>query len=502
MFNLKINFLIRFVLCILAVRPSLATTPESKKAQQPVFKLDLMVEPLTLDPTQQKGSGAMYLMNALQLPLFLSDLNNRFKPGILEKCAWLNSLKLSCKLVASRKWSQGKIIESSDVKRTFDYFKEEKTQSLRPDLVQNIKTLLTPNKNTIIFELNIPEPRFQERLTSPLLSPIFTTKFPRVEEGENLVTSGPYKIEKWESKNKIKLAINPYFNGSPKRPPIEFYFISDDTTAMLLYQKQQLDFLRRVPSSYIKSYSSKPEFHQSPLIRFDYLGFGPGMEKKEELRKILSESLQYENWAKVLQALGRPGCFGIGLTLIKENPCLNFKEKNIQQWKNILSKNKLPPLELHFSTLGGEDHKRSMEWVQSEWKKNLDLNISLKGMENSLFQREINETPPLLFRFGVTLEHLSCYNALERFIQFPKSQLPFKNTKLLNLIKQLAEQKPHVSEEPLCRKALDLLLTEHWVIPLGRIHLSFLVRPEWKGWSLSPLNYLDLSELHLDESLN
>jgi oligopeptide transport system substrate-binding protein len=222
------------------------------------------------------------------------------------------------------------------------------------------------------------------------------------------------------------------------------------------------------------------------------------MENQKELRMMLSQSLQFRDWATILRARGRPGCFGIGLDLLLGDPCLEFKSSSLSSWKNKLRELTFPRLELHYSTLGGEDHKRSMEWLQSEWKKNLNLNVTVKGLDNALFQREMSENPPSIFRFGVSLEFLSCTNALENFLNIPRANLPFKREPLLGVVEQLKKRSNGVSEENLCQKALDTLLSEHWIIPLGRIHISLLVKPEWRGWTLSALNYLDLSQLHLE----
>ncbi len=466
-------------------------------AESPTFRLHLSVEPLSLNPSQQKGSGATFLMNTLQLPLFYSELDQRFKPGALQSCRWTSPLKLTCKLKEKLRWSNGRDLTAEDVKRTFIYFKNPDTKAVRADLVRNITDVKSNGNHEVIFELATPEPRFQERLTSPLLAPIYDTKFPAITQAATLVTSGPYQISEWQSKRKIVLKPNPYFlGGHPQRPVVEFYFIPEDTTALMLYEKGQLDFLRRLPTAYLSRYAGKPDFFQVPIVRFDYVGFGPSLAQQPELRKILSQSLQFDDWKKVLYALGRPGCFGIGLDLIQTDPCHSFNPTRLAEWRNLINKMNLPKLEIHYSTLGGEDNKRSMEWLQSEWKKNLGLNVSVKGLENALFQKEMIENPVSIYRFGVTLEHLSCHNAIENFLARPDRSLPFKNDVFLRMAEKLRQKGPTDSEEKLCQQALQLLLDDHWIIPLGRIHMTMLVKPEWKDWHLSALSYLDLSQLH------
>jgi oligopeptide transport system substrate-binding protein len=81
----------------------------------------------------------------------------------------------------------------------------------------------------------------------------------------------------------------------------------------------------------------------------------------------------------------------------------------------------------------------------------------------------------------------------------PDRTLPFKTDAFMALVKQLNNQDPESSEELLCMKALQSLIDGSWLIPLGRIHFSMLAKPEWKGWQLSALNFLDLSQLHLEK---
>lgn len=490
------NLLILFIFSFYNLQTIIFTSFANGKESIPNFRLHLSSEPITLDPLLQKGSGATYLMNSLHRPLFKSDLNQKFVPSILENCRWKNQQILNCKLTKELKWSNGEPITSKDVKRTFDYFINKKDILIRRDLIQNIKSINTPNDFEVQFHLEKAEPRFQERLTSPLLAPLYSTQFPKVEEAYKMVTSGPYHIQSWEPKRKIILSPNnpKQLNGRP-RPQLTFLIIPEESTALMLYQNGQLDFLRRLPTVYIPLYQSKADFKQAPLVRFDYIGFGPKLEKVPELRSILSKSLPYDDWKKMIHARGRPGCFGIGIDLLKADPCIEFEPSQLTAWKNNLSKNTMSPLTFHYSALGGDDHKRSMEWIQSTWKKNLNFEVHVKGLDNALFQKEMLENPPDLFRFGVSVGHLSCYQTLENFYHSPDRPLPFKNKYLRNIIDELKAFKPESSEEKLCEKALRYLIDEHWIIPLGRIQMTYLLKPQWRGLKITPTNFLDLDDL-------
>lgn len=464
-----------------------------------IFRFHLVTEPQTLDPAQQRGSGAMFLFNSLQLPLFRSEIENSFTPGVLKKCDWLSKTKLRCWLSDQIKWSNGEPITATDVKRTFSYLQDPKAKTVRLDLVANIKNITLTTPQDLTFELSAEDPRFQERLTNPLLAPLHATPTTWPKERGSLVTSGPYQIDQWIPKTKITLKPNRFFKGHPRRPPIEIFFIPEDATAQVFFQKGQIDFLRRLPTSMIRHYEKDPQFKQQSIIRFDYIGFGPQLDDKPELRKFLSESINFEEWQSLLGAEGRPGCFGIGMNLITADPCLAFKKENLTDWKKLLQNKNNPSLELHYSTLGGDEHKRSLEWLQQQWQQHLGLKVVIKGIENSIFIKEMIQDPPPLYRLGITLEHLSCYNALATFLANPDRPLPFKKEPLLKLVKELQHTKEKRREQLLCQESLEWLINGHWIIPLGRIHTSFLMKPQWKGWHISALNYLDLSQLHYEK---
>lgn len=474
-------------------------SPALAYASEKIFRLHLSAEPLSIDPAKQKGSGGLFLMNSICAPLFKSDLNQVYQPSILSQCRWLDKQKLSCDMAPNLQWSNGQPITAHHVQKTFEYFMNPLTPMSHPELIQNIKAVQASSLNRVIFNLIKEDPRFMEQLTSPLLCPIFDTQFPAKDRMNTLVTSGPYKIEKWVSKNKITLTPNTYYRGHAERPKVEFLIIPEESTALLLYENNQLDFLRRVPTSYISQYKNSAELYQIPLMRFDYIGFGPALLKEDRLREQLALSLDYNQWGQFMQAMGRPGCFGIAKSLVDSDPCLNYSPTQFEMWKKeIHTRPHTPDLTLHFSTLGGSEHQKSMEWVQNQWKKNLNLHINIKGVENSLFQKELREGPPPLFRLGVPINHLSCYNALESFFHSTTfSTLPFKQKSFEDKLQKLRNAtKSKGTESALCHSILNDLIRQYWIIPLGRIHSSILVKSYWKGWKLTSLNVLDLSELH------
>jgi len=99
---------------------------------------------------------------------------------------------------------------------------------------------------------------------------------------------------------------------------------------------------------------------------------------------------------------------------------------------------------------------------------------------------------------GVPLEWPACSAALRKFAKDDADNfIGFSNNHFDNLVKALTHQKLSLSEkESICGVASDILFKEEFVgIPMGQIHFTMLIDPQFKGWTINQLNQLDLSKL-------
>lgn len=491
----------------------------SKTTDKP-FRLHLNIEPSSLNIAKLKGSGAHFLFSALHRTLYQYNTKSELQPNLLSSCRWKNNTTLHCTVDKEARWSDGSSIVADDIARTFFYLIDPKNNGFRTDLLltlNNAQSILKGelpasklgvkiiDPKSIEFVFTKKDPEFLDKLTSHILSPIKTIDFPEIESATHFISSGPYKISSWEVKKKIRLEPNPYYKGFEKRPPVEFYFISEDAVALQLYEKGELDFLRRLPTSLIAKYKNRNDFIQVPVARFDYLGFGPQLKSFRELRKALALSINYEEWQKLLSALGPPGCFSLPEKFFTQNPCLKMNldeahlalQKTISEIKTSKSPLNIEQLVLNYSSQGGDDQRKSMNWVQEQWRTHLNLNVKVQPEENALFVKHLTEKTPSIFRKGISLDYLSCYNAVQNFLpQAKENFIQLDNAKINTNIDHLLHAKTEAEQKQYCTTILNLLIDDFWIIPLGRMHFTILMQPKWKGWTLNELFVLDLSQLH------
>ncbi len=507
------------------------TTLGPQPAPKPVsFNISLFAEPFSLDPLSMGHTASHYLFNNLYRGLLSYDGTRGLEPEDAH-CDWQdnpnspdNPLSFACELKPDLHWSDGRPLVAQDYLRAFYRLIDPETRTPHAEqllALKNARAILEGHKeptelgvevgvNTdsghkLIFHFEAQDSDFPYRLTHPALSPLPPEGHPPPEEGHLLLTNGPYLVEDWSNRRLIQLKPNPHYQrGDSRRPDVHFVFVEDDHTARRLYDHGRLHFLRRLPTADIPLTQHREDFFQVPLARFDYIGFGPELQKLPHLRRALSLALNYPQLKDLYHALGPPGCPGLPSSYMEKRPCFEF---NPQQARQALREHRgqinpgnspetLPALQLHFSRMGGDDIARGMEWMQNQWKHNLSLDIELRPIEQGMLSQSLRHQPPTLFRRGVPLDRPTCLAALEIFhSSHPENLIQLKSPTYDKIVNDMRHTSSLKARQKLCSQGLKYLMEGYHLIPLGEIHFSMLISQDFTGWKLNELNQLDLKNL-------
>ncbi len=469
------------------------------------FRLHILKEPQNLDP-QAQGSSGSYLLQSLHRGLYKYDNKLGLIPDLAEKCT-LSKKKtlLTCNLKKNIKWSDGAKIKASDFVDSVQYLLKNPLISgsgLNLLSLKNANQFIESkkdfsevgvtalNEETLQFEFSEAQYEFTFNL-------IQTPLCPRPKNEKQF--SGPYQLKEWKKGDRIVLTKNlNYIEGNPNRPDVEFLFINEDTTALKLYEKNQLDFLRRLPTSFYKEWKDKKDFKSFEILRFDYYGFNNSKLILEQ-RKALSESLDYLDLQKIYNSIGRPGCAALPESFFSKNkiPCLDYSIKDPKQNKISWGKNDLV---IGFSSQGGDDHRRLAEWLQSQWKSHLGLELKIQAMENKVFLAQIKDNPPAVFRKGVTLDRPTCLAAVETFSKdHSENYLKINSPDYEMILEQLKIETNPRKAKALCSKAVKWLLEQYYLIPAGRFDFFTLLKPQFSGLELNLMNQLFLDNFRRNE---
>lgn len=484
-------------LLLLILLSSVIATASSREDQ--AFSFHLFSEPVQFDPQMVNSASGTYLITNIYRGLFRYHAKKGLILELAKKCEKRDT-KLVCELRDKIFWSNGEPIVAQDFVNAFRHLLEPSTKSTQVDLLLSLKNanqvwqgrlpsselgVQAVSDRIIKFEFEKPDSEFELKLSHPALVP----------RKSKTLTNGPYKIAEWKKGHHIRLVANNYYD-TRSRPDVLIYFIDSDNTALRLYETGKLKLLRRLVASEVLRFKDRSDFFQMPMARFDYIGFGPQLKDYPRLREAIATSLDYGQFKELFFSLGSPGCPSIPNRFVDKVPCLKFSPKKAKELFSLEVDN-LNKIEwvFSYSLLGGEDISRSAEWFQGQWQKNLGLKIELKSYEQGTYIPLLANSPPALFRKGVGLDRPTCSAALEIFTsKNAENYIGFKNKTYDKLFEQtqfLSGQKQRAA----CRKAIEILIKEHWIIPLGQIHFAMLASPRFKGWEINELNQLDLTDL-------
>jgi ABC-type oligopeptide transport system substrate-binding subunit len=478
-------------------------------AAEPVFRFPLLQEPLSLDPQTSASSSGNYLTQNLYRGLLRNDAEKGLVFDGAKSCQ-KSRLALTCEIAESHKWSDGEKVKVGDYIRALRRLIDSRNRSPKAELLFSLKNaraiwagMLPPEylgvepvgEKSIRFVFATPDSDFQYKLAHPALSPLRSETFPALNEGQRLLTTGPYRIKLWQKGNRVQLEANPFYRNG-KRPNAEAIFIEDDSTALRMYEAGKLSLLRRLPAANIPSFRKRPDFFQVPMARFDYFGFSAELEAYPLVRKALSMSLDFENFREIFYSIGRPGCPSLPPNLYTEPVCLEFKPNKA---KELLRKQPWPIAvnkQIGFSQLGGDDISRAAEWFQGQWSRNLGLKMELQGQEQGVYINRLKTAPPTIFRKGIGLDRPTCLAGLENFTSIsPENFIHLKSVKFDKLVTKLREEWNAERAKRICTEGIAILIDQNRIIPLGYMHFSLLASPEFVGWKINSLNELDLAEL-------
>ncbi len=471
-------------------------------SQGNVFKIPYQNELTEINPHNVRSTSGAYVHHALFRNLLWIDEQNQLKPDLADNCKWNGNRKLRCQLKNDLKWSNGETLNAKDFHQTYEFILNPKSDFTRKEMlfsVMNARKYATGaiklftevgikviDDRTLEYTLEDIDPEFEYKLALPMTSP---SKQKNFNINTPIVSSGPYRIKIYDSKSlEIKLESNPFFYIKSPRPDLSFVYITDDSIQIPLFSKGEIDLVRRVPTSQIPQWRKDKSFLGIEVLRFDYFGFDLAKIDKPT-RLALSEVIDYSELQSLFHSVGRPGCFDFSDQALDKAICIDVKKT-----KRTLSPVP-PPLELVFSSLGGEDHQRAGEWLKAQWKTYLGLDVSTKQMENKVFISTLKSRVPTLFRKGVPLETPLCYSAVKIFEKDnPENLYKLSDTFLSEKIALLKKEPLVKKQKVLCNSILEYLKTNALLIPTGKYELSILLRDPYRKLKFNKLNMIDFSQ--------
>ncbi|MBI3556996.1 MAG: hypothetical protein HY074_12090 [Deltaproteobacteria bacterium] len=214
---------------------------------------------------------------------------------------------------------------------------------------------------------------------------------------ENLAVTGPYVLDSWVAEKEFILKRNPsYYGPSPNEERLKAVVVSDDATALNLFQSGALDWLRDVPFLEKERLAKTKEYSVYPAFVGYHLGFLMNGEAAldRNARCALAQALDKRNIPLILKG-GETAAGGIlppGLGGDAEAGKFDAARAR-QLWSSSRASKPGIPLELNY--YAKDIHGVLVQWLQQEWKKNLGIDVRLIRTEPKTYWAQ------LLFHGGI-----------------------------------------------------------------------------------------------------
>ncbi|MET3143852.1 UNVERIFIED_ORG: peptide/nickel transport system substrate-binding protein [Arthrobacter sp. UYEF2] len=213
-----------------------------------------------LDPAGSYDNGSFMVMNQIYSFLLNSKPGGADPvPDLAESSSFTKPTEFTVKLKSDLKWANGHVLDSKDVKFSFDRQKKINDPNGPASLLTNIESIATPDASTVVFTLKqANDQTFPQILTSPAAVIVDDEDFPadKLVADDEIVKAkafhGQYVIDSYNKNTLVSLTAWPDYKGVLGKPAnagatIKYY--TDQTNMKLEVKGGQIDVANRTLSA-------------------------------------------------------------------------------------------------------------------------------------------------------------------------------------------------------------------------------------------------------------
>lgn len=215
---------------------------------------------VALDPAGSYDNGSFMMINQIYSFLLNSKPGGADPvPDLAESSSFTKPTEFTVKLKSDLKWANGHVLDSKDVKFSFDRQKKINDPNGPASLLTNIESIATPDASTVVFTLKqANDQTFPQILTSPAAVIVDDEVFPadKLVADDEIVKAkafhGQYVIDSYNKNTLVSLTAWPDYKGVLGKPAnagatIKYY--TDQTNMKLEVKGGQIDVANRTLSA-------------------------------------------------------------------------------------------------------------------------------------------------------------------------------------------------------------------------------------------------------------
>ncbi|MBN4050005.1 peptide ABC transporter substrate-binding protein [Nitrospira defluvii] len=521
--QMKRVFIVMFFLVGLIFFLFWQAADEEEAPTRAVFRMNLTAEPPTLDWSLATDNVSIRVIENLMEGLAAYDEALRPQPAISER--WdisENGRVYTFHLRADVFWSDGKQVTAHDFEYAWKRLLNPETASEYAYFLYDIQNAAEYNAGTIkdanlvgvkaVNDLTLRIDLKKQAVYFPSIT-TFTATFPQRKDlierygdrwtaPENLVVCGPFRLAEWWHEYRLRLVANEYYyGGRPSLDEVIFYVVSEETTALTLYETGYLDRVSLPPIA-IPRFKTHPDYVHAPFLRGYYYGFNTQAAPFDQvnIRRAFSMAIDRSEMPKILKGGEIPATSWIPEGMFAHNSeiGLSFNPEKARRlladagYENALG---LPPITLAFNS--DPTNQLIAENIQAQWKKNLGVNIVLDNMEWKVYLQGLREETPQIFRLGWGADYPDPDNFMNLFTSTSGNNYTHWANRTYDQLISDAASESDPQKRLTHYNVAQRILTESDVpiMPLFFAAQNLLIRPEIEGLKVNAMDLIHLKKV-------
>lgn len=493
-------------------------------------------EPQSLDPQISEGVPGSHILRDLFEGLVAEDKDGKIVPGMAKSWELSEDGLTYTFHLRDAQWSNGDPVTAGD----FVYAWQ---RGVNPATGTNYAFLLYPIVNaeaissgkekdlsalgakalddkTLEVKLNGPTPYFLGMLTHSISYPVPQKVVEKLGKtwtrAENIVSNGPFKMEKWTPQASIELvkSDNYWDKDVVKLDKVIFYPTENQNAELKRFRAGELDWTYEIPLDQLKFIKKElaDQFKVANYLGVYYYGFNvtkPPFKDNIALRKALAYAINRDVLVEKVTGAGEKAAYNFVVPgvdnaepYIPAYAQLSQKER-LEQAKKFYaeagySKDKPLELELRYNT--SENHKKIAIAIAAMWKQALGVKVNLVNEEWKVFLQTRKQKNTQAFRAG----WIGDYNDANTFLEMWLSSSGLNDTgynseKFDGLMKQASVEKDMAKRSQLLHEAEKDFIDSFSLMPIYHYVTKRMVSPKVKGYTINVMDHSRSKYMYIEE---
>jgi len=323
---------------------------------------------------------------------------------------------------------------------------------------------------------------------------------------ENFVGNGPYTLKEWVPQSHIKVVPNEKYwdRAAVKLDEVVFYALDDNNTGYNMYLNGEVDWMTTVPLDMIDAAAIRRDYHRAPQLATYYYVFQTEKSPFDDARVRKALSLSFDRQALVDQVVrgGQIPALGIvpemaGYTGLGEPVVDVTAARRLLAEAGYPNGVGFPKTTILYNT--SESHKAIAEFLQQEWKKNLNITLELENQEWATYLSSRNAGAFQVARAGWVGDYQDPNTFLDMFI----TGAGMNGGKYSNPVYDLqVTQAAYLSGtdrlEVLMEAEYIMIVQDQAIMPIYYYTTNNMIdTSKWGGWYINTMDYHPTKDIYL-----